>query len=154
MAKIHYYDVGAVEQMLEGGQVPEPCRAEKAAVVQTLTARGMDVESIAQFVRVREREVFRLRAVRVEPWPEGAEFDASEERAKALENMTLVAMNVACEMRNDPVAVWDLLGKMEPQPLIELTMALACMVPVDSTVTELLGWVDQDVPESRMMMTG
>jgi hypothetical protein len=142
-----YYDVGAVEMMLDGAIIPNAGRAEHAAVVQALTARGMDVQEIAVRAGVRERQVYRLRALRVEPMPDDETYDLTDERAEALEKTALIAMQLACEVRDDSEQAWDALVHMDAQQLRELSMTLACMVPVEFTVRDLLGWVDADEPK-------
>lgn len=146
MSKIHYYDVGAVEMMLDGADVQGVGTGEKAAVVQELSRRGYTLAQLTAKVGVTERTVLRMRAYRVEPMPEVEEFDLTDERAQALEVMAATAMQLACDVRDDATAAWDALLHMEPQHLRELCMTLGCMVPVDFTVKQLLGWVDQEAP--------
>jgi hypothetical protein len=136
-----------VEMILGGAKMEEVGRPEQAVVVQTLTARGVATSEIAKQLGVLERQVFRLRALHCEPMPDEEEYDESDERAEALEKTALLAMQMACEVRDDSTSAWDALVHMEAQQLRELAMTLACMVPVDFTVKQLLGWLDPVVPQ-------
>lgn len=146
MSRVYYYDVGAVEMMLAGAKFQEPCEAELAACVQRLTERGFGVKEISRRLEIGERRVYRMRAFHVEPIQDGMEleYDTSDSRAKALEDMAILAMQCATEVRSNPPEVWEMITRMEPQRLCELTMALACLVPVDFTVRQLLGWLDDN----------
>lgn len=147
MSKVYYYDVGAVEMMLAGAKFQEPCEAELAACVQRLTERGFGVKEVAARLGIGERRVYRMRAFRVEPIQDGnhLEYDTSDSRANALEAMAILAMQCATEVRTAPHEVWEMISRMDPQRHMELTMALACLVPIDATVKSLLGWLDDDI---------
>lgn len=121
-------------------------RRELVAKVHRLTALGVTAEDIAPRVGIVPRNVTRARS---QPFPEQPPMlpdsrTVSEARCRELEDVALLAGELSVRLRDEnPMIVWKTLCRLNDQQLRELVVAALAMVPVDVSVSSLLGWVEE-----------
>lgn len=136
------YDPTVVDALCAGYPVDGASHADLAAAVQRMQKKGYSIAETAAVMGMLKRRVDRLRATEVEPYPDMvAEYDIRERRVRHLERVADTAMTVAVEMRQTPEEMWLLLRAMGHHELVEMVMVLGCMVDVERTTEQALGWV-------------
>ena len=118
--------------------------------IKSMTAGGMSAAEIACAIDMSKRNVVRHRSAEIPEWPKLVDpAEVSDERADELEETADLAMELAVRLRDEnPELVSAVLRRMSRRMLHELAVAALAMVPVDGTVDELLGWVQELAPNN------
>lgn len=120
-----------------------PDREAVVREVHRLTEAGVSAKAIGVIVGMSDRNVQRLRGEKLDRKPVRIpEPDLSDRHAAALEETVDVVIDLAAHLRDHhPQLVWDTLTNLDRQQLQELAVICLAGLPLNSTKTDMFGWV-------------
>lgn len=117
-------------------------RDEVVTEIHRLTRAGVSAKTIAGLVGMSDRNVQRIRS-KGEPHAGRDRFDVSDTRAQQLDRTADAVLDLACMVRDeDPQLVWDILCRLDRQPLQEMAVICLAAVPVERPKSELFAWIE------------
>ena len=117
-------------------------REETIAEIHRLTEAGVSASTIGRLIGMSDRNVQRIRS-KDNQEPERAAFDRSPRRAQQLDRTADAVLDLACMLRDeDPQLIWDILCRLERQPLQEMAVIALAAIAVDRPKTELFEWIE------------
>ena len=117
-------------------------REETIAEIHRLTEAGVSAATIGRLIGMSDRNVQRIRS-KYSTEPARASFDRSPARAQQLDRTADAVLDLACMLRDeDPQLIWDILCRLERQPLQEMAVIALAAIAVDRPKTELFEWIE------------